>query len=81
MALFARALLIKVFPDIRMIPLSGFPVPEEFASIDPEDAVLPLASAGGPPMFRNVIGSSRRAGAKCPGDEFASRRATSAVPI
>jgi DNA-binding MurR/RpiR family transcriptional regulator len=64
LALFARALLIKVFPDIRMIPLSGFPVPEEFASINPEDAVLAFGVGRRTDEFRNVIGSSRRAGAK-----------------
>ena len=64
LALFARALLIKVFPDIRMIPLSGFPVPEEFASISPEDAVLAFGVGRRTAELRNVIGSSRRAGAK-----------------
>ncbi|MGR3805641.1 MurR/RpiR family transcriptional regulator [Marinibacterium profundimaris] len=64
LALFARAMLIKVFPDIRMIPLSGFPVPEEFASIKPADTVLAFGVGRRNPELRNIIGSSRRAGAK-----------------
>ncbi|MAC78130.1 MAG: sugar isomerase [Rhodobacteraceae bacterium] len=64
LALFARAMLIKVFPDIRMIPLSGFPVPEEFASIKPADTVLAFGVGRRNPELRNVIGSSRRAGAR-----------------
>lgn len=31
LAHFARALLIRVKPDIRMIPIGGFSIPEEFA--------------------------------------------------
>lgn len=64
LALFARAMLIKVFPDIRMIPLSGFPVPEEFASIKPSDAVLSFGVGRRSSELRNVIGSSSRAGAR-----------------
>ncbi|WP_428929365.1 MurR/RpiR family transcriptional regulator [Marinibacterium sp. SX1] len=64
LALFARAMLIKVFPDIRMIPLSGFPVPEEFASIKPADTVLAFGVGRRSSELRNVIGSSRRAGAR-----------------
>lgn len=64
LALFARAMLIKVFPDIRMIPLSGFPVPEEFASIKPADTVLAFGVGRRSSELRNIIGSSRRAGAK-----------------
>ncbi|WP_068117357.1 MurR/RpiR family transcriptional regulator [Tropicimonas marinistellae] len=64
LALFARAMLIRVFPDIRMIPLSGFPVPEEFASIRATDAVLAFGVGRRSAELRNVIGSSRRAGAK-----------------
>ncbi|MBB95385.1 MAG: sugar isomerase [Rhodobacteraceae bacterium] len=64
LALFARSMLIKVFPDIRMIPLSGFPVPEEFASIKPADAVLAFGVGRRTSELRNIIGSSRRAGAR-----------------
>jgi DNA-binding MurR/RpiR family transcriptional regulator len=40
LAHFARALLIRVRPDIRMIPIGGFSVPEEFASISAADVML-----------------------------------------
>ena len=66
LALFARALLIKVFPDIRMIPLSGFPVPEEFASINPEDAVLAFG------VGRRIVAPGGREGN--PRDQFHRRR-------
>ena len=42
LAHFARALLIRVKADIRMIPIGGFSMPEEFASIQPTDAMLAL---------------------------------------
>lgn len=64
LALFARAMLIRVFPDIRMIPLSGFPVPEEFASIQPGDAVMAFGVGRSSVELHNIIGSSRRAGAR-----------------
>jgi hypothetical protein len=42
LAHFARALLIRIKADIRMIPIGGFSVPEEFASIKPTDAMIAL---------------------------------------
>ncbi len=45
LAHFARSLLIRIKADIRMIPIGGFSVPEEFASIRPTDAMIALASA------------------------------------
>ena len=42
LAHFARALLIRIKPDIRMIPIGGFSVPEEFSSIGPTDTMLLL---------------------------------------
>lgn len=64
LAHFARALLIKLRPDIRMIPIGGFPVPEEFASITPADTVLALGVGRRPAIFRNLLGSADRTGAK-----------------
>ncbi len=64
LAHFARALLIKLRPDIRMIPIGGFPVPEEFASISAADTVLALAVGRRTQALRNVVGSAARAGAK-----------------
>ena len=63
LAHFARALLIRVKPDIRMIPIGGFSVPEEFASIQASDAVLALGIGRRTKSLRSVMASSRRAGA------------------
>ncbi|WP_138467768.1 MurR/RpiR family transcriptional regulator [Poseidonocella sp. HB161398] len=63
LAHFARALLIRVKPDIRMIPIGGFSVPEEFASIRASDAVLALGVGRRTKSLRSVMASSRKAGA------------------
>jgi len=63
LAHFARAQLIKLRPDIRMIPIGGFPIPEEFASISRNDTVLALGVGRRTHMLRNLIGSAARAGA------------------
>ncbi|MEM8571071.1 MAG: MurR/RpiR family transcriptional regulator [Pseudomonadota bacterium] len=60
---FARAQLIKVKPDIRIIPLGGFSVPEEFASITSADTVLALAIGRRTRMMRSILQSARLAGA------------------
>lgn len=64
LAHFARAQLIKVKPDIRMIPLGGFSVPEEFASIRSSDSVLALAIGRRTRMLRSILQSARLADAK-----------------
>lgn len=64
LAHFARAMLIKLRPDIRMIPIVGFPIPEEFASISSGDTVLAFGLTRRPQALRNILGSAARAGAK-----------------
>lgn len=64
LAHFARALLIRVRPDIRMIPLSGFPVPEEFASISAADALLVCGVGRRTRSLRSLMRSAVRAGAQ-----------------
>lgn len=64
LAHFARAQLIKVKPDIRMIPLGGFSVPEEFASIRPSDALLALAIGRRTRTLRSILQSARLAEAR-----------------
>ena len=61
---FARSLLIKLRPDIRMIPIGGFPIPEEFASITDKDTVLALGAGRRTSDFRNVIRSASEKGAQ-----------------
>lgn len=63
LAHFARAQFIKLRSDIRMIPIAGFPIPEEFSSITANDTVLALGVGRRTNMLRNVIGSAARAGA------------------
>jgi DNA-binding MurR/RpiR family transcriptional regulator len=63
LAHFARALLIRVKADIRMIPIGGFSVPEEFASIKTTDAVLALGVGRRTRSLRSLLRSARRAGA------------------
>ncbi|MEM9342969.1 MAG: MurR/RpiR family transcriptional regulator [Pseudomonadota bacterium] len=64
LAHFARAQLIKVKPDIRMIPLGGFSVPEEFASIRPSDSVLALAIGRRTRTLRSILQTARLAEAR-----------------
>jgi DNA-binding MurR/RpiR family transcriptional regulator len=59
----ARALLIRVKADIRMIPIGGFSVPEEFASIHSADAVLALGIGRKTRSLRSIMRSSIAAGA------------------
>ena len=61
---FARAQLIKVRPDIRIIPLSGFSVPEEFASISSADVMLACGVGRRTRAFRNITQSAKSAGAR-----------------
>jgi DNA-binding MurR/RpiR family transcriptional regulator len=62
LAHFARTLLIRVRPDVRMIPLAGFPVPEEFASISPGDAMLAFGVGRPSRALQDVAGSALSAG-------------------
>ena len=61
LAHFARALLIRVKPDIRMIPIGGFSVPEEFASIGASDAMLALGVGRKTRNLRSIMRSAVRA--------------------
>lgn len=60
----ARALLIRVKDDIRMIPIGGFSVPEEFASIQPTDAMLALGVGRKTRSLKAIMRSAMRAGAR-----------------
>jgi DNA-binding MurR/RpiR family transcriptional regulator len=64
LAHFARALLIRIRPDIRMIPIGGFSVPEEFASISSSDAMLAFGVGRRTRALRNILRSAGRAGAQ-----------------
>lgn len=64
LAHFARALLIKIRPDIRMIPIGGFSVPEEFASISPSDTMLVFGLSRQSRALRNIVRSAGQADAR-----------------
>ncbi len=64
LAHFARAQLIKVKADIRMIPIGGFSVPEEFASIAEADTVIALGIARKTRSLRAIMRSAVAAGAR-----------------
>lgn len=64
LAHFARALLIRVKPDIRMIPIGGFSVPEEFASIRSTDAMLALGVGRRTRALRSIMRSAVHSGAQ-----------------
>ncbi len=63
LAHFARAQLIKVKADIRMIPIGGFSVPEEFASIRSTDSLLALSMGRRGKTLRSILQSAKLAGA------------------
>jgi DNA-binding MurR/RpiR family transcriptional regulator len=63
LAHFARALLIKLRSDIRMIPIGGFSVPEEFASISSSDTMLAFGLGRRTRSLRNIVHSAVRGGA------------------
>jgi len=64
LAHFARALLIRIKADIRMVPIGGFSVPEEFASIQPTDAMLALGVGRKTRSLRSLMRSAVHAGAQ-----------------
>jgi len=64
LAHFARSLLIRIKADIRMIPIGGFSVPEEFASIQPSDAMIALGIGRKTRSLRSIMRSAVHAGAQ-----------------
>ncbi|WP_102224907.1 MurR/RpiR family transcriptional regulator [Acidimangrovimonas sediminis] len=64
LAHFARALLIRIKADIRMIPIGGFSVPEEFASIRSSDAMIALGIGRKTRSLRSIMRSAVAAGAQ-----------------
>jgi DNA-binding MurR/RpiR family transcriptional regulator len=64
LAHFARALLIRIKADIRMIPIGGFSVPEEFASIKSGDTMLALGIGRKTRSLRSIMRSAVHSGAQ-----------------
>ncbi|MEM0906532.1 MAG: MurR/RpiR family transcriptional regulator [Pseudomonadota bacterium] len=63
LAHFARAQFIKIRGDVRMIPIGGFSVPEEFASISSSDTMLAFNVGRRSGALANVVRSSIEASA------------------
>ena len=59
----ARSLLIRVKSDIRMIPLAGFSIAEEFSSINSSDVVLAFTRKNISHITMQLINSGQLAGA------------------
>ena len=64
LAHFARSMLIRIKPDIRMLPLGGFSVPEEFASITANDAILGFGIKRRDITLMRIVRTGREAGAR-----------------
>jgi len=64
LAHFARSLLIRIKADIRMVPIGGFSVPEEFASIGANDAMIALGIGRKTRSLRSIMRSAVHAGAQ-----------------
>ncbi|MCB9945874.1 MAG: MurR/RpiR family transcriptional regulator [Geminicoccaceae bacterium] len=60
----ARAQLIKIRSDIRMLPIGGFSMPEEFASITANDVMLALGVGRRTRALRYVVTGAIQAGAR-----------------
>lgn len=60
----ARAQLIKIRSDIRMLPIGGFSMPEEFASITRHDVMLALGVGRRMRALKHVVSGATDAGAQ-----------------
>lgn len=63
LAHFARALLIRIKPDVRMIPIGGFSVPEEFSSIGPADTMIVLGVGRKSRSLASIMRATAQSGA------------------
>jgi DNA-binding MurR/RpiR family transcriptional regulator len=58
LAHFVRSMLIRIKADIRMIPIGGFSIPEEFASIQQTDAMIALGVGRKTRSLRSIMRSA-----------------------
>ncbi|HYH22910.1 MAG TPA: MurR/RpiR family transcriptional regulator [Azospirillum sp.] len=64
LALYARAVLVQLKPDIRLIPAGGLSAAEELAGIGPRDAVLAIGFRRRLQALLDVLEVAREAGAR-----------------
>lgn len=62
LALYARALLVQVKPDVRLLPAPGQTVAEELSALSPGDAVLMLGFRRRPPTLTKILRTASQAG-------------------
>jgi DNA-binding MurR/RpiR family transcriptional regulator len=63
LAHFVRSMLIRIKADVRMIPIGGFSIPEEFASIQRSDAMIALGIGRKTRSLRSIMRSAVTSGA------------------
>ncbi|HYD30274.1 MAG TPA: MurR/RpiR family transcriptional regulator [Azospirillaceae bacterium] len=64
LALYARGLLAHVKPDVRMLPVGGYTVAEDLASLSAGDAMLALGFRRRLPVMRSILREAAAVGAK-----------------
>lgn len=60
-ALYARALLMQVKPDVRLLPAAGQTVAEELSALSPGDAMLMLGFRRRPPILTRILRAASEA--------------------
>jgi len=64
LALYARGILTNIKDDIRLLPVGGYTVAEDLASIGPGDAVLGIAFRRRLPLMTDILKTAVQAEAK-----------------
>ena len=64
LANYARALLVHVKPDVRLLPIAGMTLAEDFIGIKPDDALFVVGFRRRPAVLRSLIERAREIGAK-----------------
>ncbi len=64
LAIYARGLLINVKEDVRLLPIGGFTLAEDMASMTSRDVALVFGFRRRLPVLRNVLRATSKAGAR-----------------
>jgi DNA-binding MurR/RpiR family transcriptional regulator len=64
LASYARALLVHVKPDIRLLPIAGVTLAEDFVGLQPEDALFVMGFRRRPLVLRTLMERARDVGAR-----------------
>lgn len=63
LAFYARDLLVQVRPQVRLLPLPGQTISEEFSELGPDEAVLAVGFRRRPPALSRILSIAHDAGA------------------